>query len=226
MRLADIQAVLFDLDGTLVDSVPDLARAIDRMLAEFDRPPAGEAKVRDWVGNGSLNLVRRALSGRMEGDVDPELANQALERYFFHYSNNLSTHSQLYPGVEETLSQLATAGYALAVVTNKPARFAEPLLNDLGIGKYFSVIIGGDTLPERKPHPAPLLHAAQQLGVTPSRTLMVGDSRNDIEAARAAGMPVVCVPYGYNHGRDVREYSPDAVVSGFRDILALLNEAA
>jgi phosphoglycolate phosphatase len=218
--------LLFDLDGTLVDSAPDLARAVDRMLLEFERPPVGEEQVRRWVGNGSRRLVKRALTGRMDGEVEEELAAHALQRFFHHYSNSLSAHSRLYEGVAEALPKLRANGYALGVVTNKPVRFAEPLLRELGILGYFSAIIGGDCLPQRKPDPEPLLHAAQLLGTAPACTLMVGDSRNDVEAARAAGMPVVCVPYGYNHGRDIREFEPDAVIHGLHELLPLLTEAA
>ncbi|RFA31227.1 phosphoglycolate phosphatase [Alkalilimnicola ehrlichii] len=226
MSLVGIRGFLFDLDGTLVDSVPDLAVAIDRMLADFRRAPAGEEKVRTWVGNGSKNLVKRALSGALDGEVPTDLLEDALARFFVHYEATLCIHSRLYEGVAEGVAQLQADGYAMAVVTNKPARFAKPLLEALGIDGCFSAIIGGECLPQKKPHPAPLLHTAELIGCVPAETLMVGDSVNDIEAARRANMPVVCVPYGYNHGKDIRDFKPDVVINGVHELPALVNEAA
>lgn len=226
MTFAAVKALLFDLDGTLVDSVPDLAEAVDRMLADFGHPPAGEAKVRLWVGTGSRSLVSRALSDAKGGQADDELIERALANYFDHYEARLCVRSRLYEGVSDTLARLRSEGYPLAIVTNKPERFVRPLLDGLGIAQHFSAMIGGDTLAQRKPHPQPLLHAADALGVEPTQALMIGDSRNDIEAARAARIPVVCVPYGYNHGRDVREYHPDRLIERFGDLLTLLSEAA
>ena len=224
MRWEDVAAVLFDLDGTLVDSVPDLALAVDRMLAELGRAPAGEAKVREWVGNGSANLVKRALTGRMDGDVEPGLLESALTSFFAHYESVLCFNSRLYDGVEAALADLNARDLALAVVTNKPERFTLQLLETLGLAGRFAVVVGGDTLSEKKPHPAPLLYAAARLGVTPEYSLMVGDSRNDVEAARRAGMRVVCVPYGYNHGEPIALAAPDAVVENLSELAQRLNE--
>ncbi len=222
MRFAGIRALLFDLDGTLVDSVPDLAAAVDAMLADLGLPPAGEARVREWVGNGSQRLVKRALTGRMDGEPDPALLARAMPLFMAHYERLLCHRSALFDGVREGLRQLRAAGLKMAVVTNKPSRFIEPLLSALGVREDFAVLVGGDTLAERKPHPAPLLYAAQRLGEDPAAALMVGDSRNDVEAARRANMAVVCVPYGYNHGEDIRQASPDAVVEDLRELARLL----
>ena len=226
MNMTEIQGLLFDLDGTLVDSAPDLARAVDRMLADFGYPPVGEARVRNWVGNGAARLVQRALTGEMDGAVDDKLAADALERFFLYYGNDLCGASRLYDGVAAAVTALRAEGYRLAVVTNKPARYAEPLLRGLGIADCFAAVVGGDTLPFKKPHPQPLLHAAELLGCSVDRTLMVGDSRHDIQAARAARMPVVCVPYGYNHGKDIRDYSPDSVIDNLQQLLPMLSKAA
>ena len=226
MTLGDIEAVLFDLDGTLVDSVPDLALAVDAMLADLGRPPAGEARVRRWVGNGAERLVKRALTGAMDGEPPADELQRALPLFFEHYQRHLDRHSRLYPGVEECLRALQAHGLALGLVTNKPERFVAPLLDSLGIADCFAVTVGGDTLAEKKPHPAPLLHAARQLGVTPEATVMVGDSRNDVLAARRAGMAVVCVPYGYNHGEDIRLTSPDLVVEDLRELAEQLKTIA
>lgn len=226
MSFEAVRAVLFDLDGTLVDSVPDLATAVDATLAEFGREPAGEARVREWVGNGAQRLVKRALTGSMDGEPPAALFEQAFPRFLEHYGRHLSDRSRLYPGVAEALATLRAQGLALAVVTNKPERFVAPLLSALGIARDFAVVVGGDTLARKKPHPAPLLHAADALGAAPAATLMVGDSRNDVLAARAAGMGIVCVPYGYNHGEDIRLAAPDAVVEDLRELASLLKPTA
>jgi phosphoglycolate phosphatase len=226
MSFADIDAILFDLDGTLVDSVPDLAAATDAMLIELGRPPAGEALVREWVGNGAERLVKRALTGEMEGEPSEADLQRAFPLFMDQYQQHLDGQSRLYVGVQECLAELQERGLALALVTNKPERFIGPLLTALGLADEFAVVVGGDTLAQRKPHPAPLLHAARQLGVEPAAALMVGDSRNDVLAARRAGMPVVCVPYGYNHGEDIRLTAPDAVVEDLRELVGLLKLTA
>ena len=211
--------VMFDLDGTLVDSVPDLATAVDRMLIELGRAPAGVECVRQWVGNGARVLVRRALAGCLDhsavGEVETE---QALARFLDIYAgcHELIT---LYPGVHELLEALSTAAVELAVVTNKPERFVAPLLEQVGLGGYFRWIIGGDTLPQQKPDPAALLQVMQLAGVEASQSLFVGDSRNDVLAARAAGVPCVAVSYGYNHGRPVAEEEPSLVVDSLAELL-------
>ena len=210
--------VMFDLDGTLVDSVPDLATAVDRMLAELGRPPAGLERVRQWVGNGARVLVRRALAGGLDhsavGEAETE---QALARFLDIYADchELIT---LYPGVHELLEALSTAAVELAVVTNKPERFVAPLLEQVGLGGYFRWIIGGDTLPQQKPDPAALLQVMRLAGVSQAQSLFVGDSRTDVLAARAAGVPCVAVSYGYNHGRPVAEEEPQLVVDSMAEL--------
>ncbi|KAB7628152.1 phosphoglycolate phosphatase [Alkalilimnicola sp. S0819] len=214
----DIRAVLFDLDGTLVDSAPDLAHALDLTLVEQGLPPAGPERASHWVGNGSRRLVARALTGEMWADpADTAHWDHVLERFFHHYGEHMLERTRPYPGVPETLAALREAGLRLAVVTNKPSRFVAPLLEGLELGP-FELLLGGDSLPEKKPHPLPLLHAARQLGVEPAQTLMVGDSLNDVEAAQAAGMGIICVPYGYNHGQDIRAAGADAVLEHFAQL--------
>jgi len=211
--------VMFDLDGTLIDSVPDLAEAVDRMLAELGRPPAGVEKVRDWVGNGARVLVRRALAGGLDhaavGEAETE---EALARFLDIYADchNLTV---LYPGVHELLEALSTAAVELAVVTNKPERFVAPLLEQVGLGGYFRWIIGGDTLPQQKPDPAALLQVMRLAGVEASQSLFIGDSRNDVLAARAAAVPCIAVSYGYNHGRPIAEERPSLVVDSLAELL-------
>ncbi len=211
--------VMFDLDGTLIDSVPDLAEAVDRMLVEMGRAPGGVEKVRDWVGNGARVLVRRALAGGLDhaavGEAETE---EALARFLDIYADchNLTA---LYPGVHELLEALSTAAVELAVVTNKPERFVAPLLEQVGLGGYFRWIIGGDTLPQQKPDPAALLQVMHLAGVEAAQSLFIGDSRNDVLAARAAGVPCIAVSYGYNHGRPIAEEKPGLVVDSLAELL-------
>ncbi len=174
--------VLFDLDGTLIDSVPDLAYCVDEMMKQLDMPVRGEDAVRDWVGNGVQRLTERALIGAVEG-------------------------------IEWMLKQ----GYRIACVTNKAEAFTIPLLKDKGLHDYFEFIVSGDTCAEKKPHPMPLLHAAKLMGVEPENALMVGDSRSDVKAARAAGFHIFCMTYGYNHGEDIRDYNPDVILDSFAE---------
>jgi phosphoglycolate phosphatase len=218
--------ILIDVDGTLVDSVPDLAYCVDAMMTQIGRPTHGEAKVRNWVGNGVERLVRRALSGSLDGEPPEADFACAYPVFLELYSHNTSQRSRLYPGVREGLDMLKSAGYPLGCVTNKVAQFTEPLLRDLGVRDDFAIVISGDTLPTKKPDPGPLLHAAGFFGVSPQSSLMIGDSVSDVRAARAAGFKIVCVSYGYNHGMNIRDAKPDAVIDRFTEILPLLDRAA
>ena len=220
------QMILIDVDGTLVDSVPDLAFCVDRMMEQLGREPRGERRVRDWVGNGVERLVRRALVGALDGEPDDADFERAYPLFMALYAQNTSKRSFLYPGVREGLDQLKIAGYRLGCVTNKAAQFTEPLLKDLGVFDDFSIVISGDTLAKKKPDPAPLLHAAEFFGCTPAQSLMIGDSVSDVAAARAAGFQIICMSYGYNHGVDIREANPDAVVDSMLEIFPLLEQAA
>jgi len=220
------QMILIDVDGTLVDSVPDLTYCVDEMMKALGRPAQGEANVRNWVGNGVERLVQRALIGRLDGEPAEADYRKAYPVFLELYAENTSKRSRLYPGVREGLDYLTAAGYQLGCVTNKAARFTEPLLHDLGVADHFSIIISGDTLPQKKPDPAPLLHAARFFGVGPDRALMIGDSVSDVKAARAAGFQIVCMSYGYNHGEDIRKSSPDAVIDALTEIRPLLEAAA
>lgn len=218
--------ILIDVDGTLVDSVPDLAFCVDAMMERLGRPPHGEAAVRNWVGNGVERLVRRALIGQLEGEPDEADVERALPIFLELYAENTSGRSLLYPGVRAGIDYLKAAGYPLGCVTNKAAQFTEPLLRDLGVRKDFAIVVSGDTLPRKKPDPLPLLHAAEHFGVHPSDALMIGDSVSDVKAARAAGFGIVCMSYGYNHGVDIRTADPDAVIDSLIEIKGLLEQAA
>lgn len=214
--------VLIDVDGTLVDSVPDLAYCVDEMMRRLGRPAHGERKVRDWVGNGVERLVRRALVGQLTGEPGDEDFDRAYPIFLALYAENTSRRSALYPGVREGLDYLKSRGYALGCVTNKAARFTIPLLEDLGVHDEFGIVVCGDTLAVKKPDPQPLLHAAAHFAVAPEDALMLGDSKSDVSAARAAGFQVVCMSYGYNHGEDIRAYAPDAVIDSMAELPGLI----
>jgi phosphoglycolate phosphatase len=217
------EMILIDVDGTLVDSVPDLAYCVDEMMRQLGREPRGEDSVRDWVGNGVERLVRRALVGQLEGEPADEDFERAYPLFLELYAENTSKRSVLYPGVREGLQALKNAGFPLGCVTNKAAQFTLPLLKDLGIYDEFGIVVAGDTLPVKKPDPQPLLHAARHFGVAPEEALMIGDSQSDVKAARAAGFQIVCMSYGYNHGEDIRSYGPDAVIDSFVELPPLLS---
>ena len=217
--------VLIDVDGTLVDSVPDLAYCVDEMMTRLGRPPHGEAAVRNWVGNGVERLVRRALIGQLDGEPDEADFEQAYPIFLDLYADNTSKRSVLYPGVREGIDYLRSNGYPLGCVTNKVAQFTLPLLKDLGVFDAFSLVVSGDSLPEKKPHPMPLLHAAKHFGVEPNDALMIGDSVSDVKAARAAGFGIICMSYGYNHGQDIREANPDAVIDSMVELKGLIAPA-
>ena len=225
MLKRDARMILIDVDGTLVDSVPDLAFCVDETMKRIGRTPWGEGPVRDWVGNGVERLVKRALVGRLDGEPGAAAFDKALPIFMEIYAQNISKRSLLYPGVLRGLDELQAMGYILGCVTNKAARFTEPLLRDLGVIEYFKIVVSGDTTPKKKPDPLPLFYAAERLGVLPDESLMIGDSVNDVTAARQAGFQVVCVPYGYNHGQDIREAAPDAVVADLSELPALLRAA-
>lgn len=217
------RAVFFDLDGTLVDSVADMAFAVGKMLSHFDLPAPGIEKVSTWVGNGAQALINRALTNDMHGTADKALFDQAMPLFNRYYHENLALHSALYEHVEQTLQTLKNAGLSLACITNKPEQFTEVLLENINIAQYFSLVVSGDTLPNKKPHPGPLLHAAQEFGVHIDECLMVGDSKSDIEAAKQAGCPVVALSYGYNHGEDIRLHNPDITIDSLKDLPPLLS---
>ena len=205
--------VLFDLDGTLLDSLPDLYSASLSMASELNIVAPSLLQVEQLIGNGAGVLVQRILANQFHISVaDPRL-DEALKLFMEAYQQSGNQQSRLYPGVEMLLSELHQAGVRQGVITNKPSRFTEPLLLQFGILHYFELVYSGDRFTEKKPHPMPLLKAAQQMGLSLEECLMIGDSSNDINAAKACGMPCVGVRGGYNHGRDVSECKPDWVVN-------------
>jgi len=214
--------ILIDVDGTLVDSVPDLAFCVDEMMKQLGLPARGIENVRNWVGNGVDRLIHRALVNQLDGDADPELFQTARPIFLELYASNVSTRSVLYEGVREGIDYLRDQGYALGCVTNKAEQFTVPLLRDLGLFQDFGIIICGDTLPKKKPDPLPLLHAAEHFGVKADQAMMIGDSISDVKAARAAGFQIVCMSYGYNHGEDIRDYHPDLVIDTMTELKGIL----
>lgn len=222
--LADKPLLIFDLDGTLIDSVPDLAYAVNLTLQDLDHAPFDESVIRNWVGNGAKTLIERALSG--ETHIDPTLpksfVNQALEHFFRHYRKHVCEKTQAYTGVDEGLKTLKNAGFTLAIVTNKPYEFVPPILQTLGWQAYFSQVLGGDSLPVKKPDPTPLLTACENLGFSPSQSVMIGDSKNDILAGQNANMTTLALSYGYNYGQDIRAFDPTQTFDNFTDLVHFL----
>ncbi|BFU60538.1 MULTISPECIES: phosphoglycolate phosphatase [Rodentibacter] len=215
----------FDLDGTLVNSLPDLALSVNSALAELDLPQASEALVLTWIGNGAPVLIARALEWAYEqtGRTLSEAEIETVKARFSHYyGENLCNISHLYPNVKETLEALKAKGYTLAVVTNKPTKHVQPVLSAFGIDHLFSETLGGQSLPAIKPHPGPLYYLCGKFGLEPRQVLFVGDSKNDIIAAHAAGCAVVGLTYGYNYNIPINESDPDWVFDDFGKLLEIL----
>jgi len=209
-----VRAVLFDLDGTLLDTIPDLHAAACAMLRDLGRPELPLETVSHYVGRGIPNLVKRLLAGSLDAadDASPP-PPQALDSFRRHYARENGRQATCYPGVIAGLDVLKAQGLPLAVITNKATAFTLPLLEKSGLDGYFDVVVSGDLLPRAKPDPMPLVWACGRLGVSPAEALFVGDSINDSLAGRAAGCHVYLLPYGYNEGRDVQELDCDAIVA-------------
>lgn len=222
MKKFNPKLIMIDVDGTLVDSVPDLAYCVDETMKAMGRDTWGEAKVRHWVGNGVPKLVERSLTGELEGTVDQVAFDEAYPIFLELYAENTSGRSCLYDGVREGIDYLKSQGYTVGCVTNKAEQFTHPLLKDLGVFDEFEIVISGDTLEKKKPDPLPLLHAAKHFGVEPSEALMLGDSISDVKASRAAGFDIICMSYGYNHGDDIRDANPDLVIDSMAELKAYL----
>ncbi|MEY2619306.1 MAG: phosphoglycolate phosphatase [Pseudomonadota bacterium] len=216
---APIRAALIDLDGTLVDTLSDFDAALNATLAELALPALARTEIERRVGKGSEHLIRASLQA-VGGD--PGLYERAWAAYQRHYDAANGRHAQVYPGVIEGLLALQARGLRMACVTNKPGRFARDLLQAKDLLAFFDAVFGGDAFAERKPHPLPLLMAARALGVEPAHTLMVGDSSNDAQAARAAGCPVVLLTYGYNHGEPVHAVDADAWLDSLTQLVDLM----
>lgn len=228
-QAVELDAAIVDLDGTMVDTIGDFAEAISRMLADLGLPSLPAQAIEHMVGKGTEHLLRSVLAHVLQqaGQSQEALAEavqqrfaQALQRYEFHYLSINGQYSRVYPGVLEGLQGLKRAGLRLACVTNKPLSFTRPLLAAKGLDGLFEQVFGGDSFDRKKPDPLPLLKTCEALGTVPARTLMIGDSSNDAQAARAAGCPVVLVTYGYNHGQPVEQVAADGHISSITQFLA------
>ncbi len=212
--------IIFDLDGTLIDSVPDLALSVNHTLQSLNRDIFSEDIIRTWVGNGASTLVKRALSSSVKivDDLDEKLFQKALDIFLNFYANNLTVSTRPYPNVKDTLVSLKNKNYRLAIVTNKPYDFIKPILEDLELVNLFEYYIGGDSLSLKKPSPKPLLHVCKKLNITIENSIMIGDSKNDIIAAKNASMDSIALSYGYNYDEDISTYEPNIVFDNFEDI--------
>ena len=216
------QLLIFDFDGTLIDSVPDLADATNAMLTTLGKDTYPIETIRNWIGNGSRMLVERALVGDItvpEGALTKAEADHAEQIFFEAYTKIGGNKTVAYPDVDSGLKQLHAAGYTLALVTNKPLRFVPKILQTFGWQDLFSEVMGGASLSTKKPDPAPLLHVCTQLGITPDQAIMIGDSRNDILAGQNANMDTLGLSYGYNYGQDIRELGPTEAFDHFTDLV-------
>ncbi|MFA9440528.1 phosphoglycolate phosphatase [Uliginosibacterium sp. sgz301328] len=218
------RAVLFDLDGTLVDSIPDLAEAVRLMLAELGEPSRSEQETRGFVGKGIPHLVRSALAAGRAPRNDDEV-RRAISVFSRHYAVTNGRKTTIYPGVLSGLSALHKLGVRMGCITNKDAAFTQALLRQLGLAQYFGAVVSGDTLPQKKPEPHQLWHACEQLGVERGEALMVGDSVNDALAARNAGIRVFLVTYGYSEGVPVDTIDCDGLLSSVVELPARLGLA-
>ena len=219
-----VRAIVIDLDGTLLHTAPELCAAANCMLRDIGYTPVSQELLSSYIGNGISWLVKRALTGEMHATPDAALYEHAMPIFEKHYAE-LLLGSQPYDGVIEGLEAMRAEGFRMGCITNKAARFTGPLLEGAGLAKYFEIVLSGDTLPEKKPHPLPLLHVAEFFGVPVEQLLLIGDSLNDTLAARAAGCPVFCVPYGYNHGEPVEALDLDAVIANLSAALPLIKHA-
>jgi len=223
LKLENKKLLIFDLDGTLINSSLDLALAVNYMLETIKRDTFSEDIIHGWVGNGALTLVKRALSGSrtVDNGLDEVHVQKALKIFLDYYEKNLCNATVPYPHVINTLKTLKE-NYTLAIVTNKPFAFVEPILKSLEMDGLFALILGGDSLEEKKPHPMPLLHVCEKLSVSVEASVMIGDSKNDILAATACNMHSVGVTYGYNYGEEIGVHKPTVIIDDFSELLELL----
>jgi phosphoglycolate phosphatase len=209
---------LFDLDGTLVDSAPDISHALNSALISSSLPAVGEQIVRSYIGEGAQRLVHRAITRQYEGVANINLYDQVSKKFLNNYAKNIFIKSKIYPKVEETLQELKIREIDLGCVTNKPYEFAISLLKAAGLFNYFAVVVGGDSLSKKKPNPAPIIYAIKKLGAKKKYTSMIGDSLTDLNAAKNAGVQSICVSYGYSGGIDLSTHNPDRIINSMEEL--------
>ena len=226
MKLKNKKLLIFDLDGTLIDSVPDLAQSVNFTLGTLNRDLFDEDIIRKWIGNGAVTLVKRALSGGVDiaEDLDNELFQKAIKIFLENYANNLCNTTKMYPNVKSSLEELKGRGYILSIVTNKPYQFIKPILNSLDIEDLFEYYIGADSLDVKKPHPKPLLYICDKFAIDTNSAVMIGDSKNDILAGISANIDTIGVTYGYNYNENISYYNPTIIVDNFEDILLSIED--
>jgi phosphoglycolate phosphatase len=220
--LADVRAAIIDLDGTMLDTIPDFHVAINGMRAELGLGPITQEQIALMVGKGSENLIRSVLALDWDAARVEAAFAQAMDAYQRHYLSINGNYSTLYPDVIEGLTALKAQGLRLACVTNKPISFTTPLLKLKALSGFFEVVYGGDSLPRKKPDPLPLQTVCADFGLQPAQVVAIGDSSNDAQAARAAGCPVLTVPYGYNHGESIHDIDSDGIVSTLLEAASLI----
>ncbi|TDO98200.1 phosphoglycolate phosphatase [Marinomonas balearica] len=210
------ELVCFDLDGTLIDSVPDISIALDIALKSVGAPEAGEERARGWIGFGSSKLISQALEW---AGISQDAHAACCSTFFEAYFNSVSTNTTLYPNVEALLKAFKHNSVPMALITNKPSVFVKPILDHFGISDYFSWQLGGDTLDEKKPSPLPLIHCSESIEANPERCLMIGDSVADARAAQSANFKSVLVSYGYNHGIELATLNPNIIIDDLAELL-------
>ena len=224
MNIKNKELILFDLDGTLIDSVPDLANAVNHTLKQLDRQEFPHDTIRTWVGNGAQTLVKRALSGSttINKNIDENIFQKALDIFLDFYTLNLAVQTTLYSDVKETLICLKQKGYHLAIITNKPYDFIQPILQEFGLLDIIGFYLGGDSLDVKKPDPYPLVYTCDKYNISIEKSIMIGDSKNDILAANKANMDSIALTYGYNYDEDISIYNPTVVIDNFSQINEIL----
>lgn len=222
MNFKDKELIIFDFDGTLINSIPDLALAINKMLSHYHLPTLSVQQVTPFIGNGARPLVQRALEQSKQGQkVVDEAFDEAFKIYFSAYKEVTCEETYTYPGVLDTLNYLNGKGYKMAICTNKPYGFIAPILDKLAIKHFFKIWLGEDSLAKKKPDALPLLHLAKEMNTSIEKCLMVGDSKNDILAAQNAKMENIGVTYGYNYNENIADYNPTLVVDHFSELIEL-----
>ena len=223
MKLSNKKIIFFDLDGTLINSAPDLANSINYMLLKLSKQVVDKEIIHQWIGNGAQMLVKRALSGSViiNDNIDADQFNKAYQIFIDHYKEHVCIETFTYDNVQSTLEYLYKNNYKLAIITNKPEQFIAPILQKLHIEKYFDYAIGGDSLKKKKPDPQPIQHCIEKFNTHNSNCVMIGDSKNDIVAAKAANIFSIGVTYGYNYDEPISRYEPDIIIDDFKQLMEI-----